>query len=403
MKKPGLIMFSFATIFSLVACGTNTKDNKKIHLENPSDTSQCTANCKAYIDAMRAQHEEIENDYVLNDLKGAQGVDIRNYDDVEPGPYSDVSTGVDLKFNVDEGFSADKYTVKLSLNSDMSDAKEFEVEEDNKVNVNNLLVNTTYYWQVSAGDEVSDVANFTTGDYPRWISAQPLFNVRDNGGYMTSFGRRIKQGLVFRGGEITTKEFTRGGEKHIQTVSEESKDIFKNVMKIGVELDLRSSTENEGNYTSCGFADDGDIDYLLCDAGSYENYINNPKKIVDIFNAFAHADEKPVYYHCYGGADRTGTVGFLLGAILGMSYTDLVIDFELTSYSSIQTRERKRSHLRREGNWDRWDALIDALKGQRNWLDEDPLTDNVERYLNSKGVTSEVIEQIRDVMLEPAE
>ena len=352
---------------------------------------------------MRAQHEEIENDYVLNDLKGAEGVDIRNYDDVEPGPYSDVSTGVDLKFNVDEGFSADKYTVKLSLNSDMSDAKEFEVEEDNKVNVNNLLVNTTYYWQVSAGDEVSDVANFTTGDYPRWISAQPLFNVRDNGGYMTSFGRRIKQGLVFRGGEITTKEFTRGGEKHIQTVSEESKDIFKNVMKIGVELDLRSSTENEGNYTSCGFADDGDIDYLLCDAGSYENYINNPKKIVDIFNAFAHADEKPVYYHCYGGADRTGTVGFLLGAILGMSYTDLVIDFELTSYSSIQTRERKRSHLRREGNWDRWDALIDALKGQRNWLDEDPLTDNVERYLNSKGVTSEVIEQIRDVMLEPAE
>ncbi len=134
MKKPGLIMFSFATIFSLVACGTSTKDNKKIHLENPSDTSQCTANCKAYIDAMRAQHEEIEDDYVLNDLKGAQGVDIRNYDDVEPGPYSDVSTGVDLKFNVDEGFSADKYTVKLSLNSDMSDAKEIEVEEDNKVN-----------------------------------------------------------------------------------------------------------------------------------------------------------------------------------------------------------------------------------------------------------------------------
>ena len=400
MKKPGLLIFSLGTIFSLVACGSTPKKESKIHLENPTDVSQCTSNCKAYVDAMREQHELIEDDYVLNNLRGNSGVDIRNYDDVEPGPYSDVSTGVDLKFNVDEDFSAEEYTVKVSLNENMSDAKEYTVKDANSVNVNNLFVNKTYYWQVSAGDEVSEVNSFTTGDYPRWISAQPLFNVRDNGGYMTSFGKRIKQGLVFRGGEITTKEFSRSGEKHIQTVSEASKEIFRNVMKIGVELDLRSATENEGNYNACGFAENGDIDYLLCDAGSYENYINNPKKIVDIFNAFANADEKPVYYHCYGGADRTGTVGFLLGAILGMSYTDLVIDFELTSYSSISTRERKRSHLRREGNWDRWDALISALTGQSYWVSEDSLLDNVERYLNAKGVTHEVCEQIRSVMIE---
>ena len=403
MKKPGLLIFSLGTIFSLVACGSTPKKASKIHLENPSDVSQCTSNCKAYVDAMREQHETIEDDYILNNLKGNAGVDIRNYDDVEPGPYSDVSTGVDLKFNVDEGFTAEKYNVKVSLNEDMSDAKEYSVEDGNSVNVNNLFVNKTYYWQVSAGDEVSEVSSFTTGDYPRWISAQPLFNVRDNGGYMTSYGKRIKQGLVFRGGEITTKEFNRSGEKHIKTVTEESKDVFKNVMKIGVELDLRSATENEGNYTSCGFADDGDIDYLLCDAGSYENYINNPKKIVEIFNAFANADKKPVYYHCYGGADRTGTVGFLLGAILGMSYTDLVIDFELTSYSSISTRERKRSHLRREGNWDRWDALISSLTGQATWASEDTLLNNVEKYLNANGVTHDVCEQIRKVMIEDYE
>ena len=399
MKKPGLFLFSIATIFSLVACGT-PKDNSKIHLENPTDLSQCTSNCKAYIDAMRAQHEEIEDDYIINDLKGAEGVDIRNYDDVEPGPYSDVSTGIDLKFNVDEEFSASTYTVKLSTNKDMSGATEYEVTEGNSINVNNLFVNTTYYWQVSAEGESSKVSSFTTGDYPRWISARPLFNVRDNGGYMTSYGKRIKQGLVYRGGEITTKAFTRSGEEHIKTVTEESKAIFKDVMKIGVELDLRSSTENEGNYTSCGFADDGDIDYLLCDAGSYENYIKNPKKIVDIFNAFANADQKPVYYHCYGGADRTGTIGFLLGAILGMSYTDLVIDFELTSYSAIQTRERKRSHLRREGNWDRWDALIAELEKRSDWDKSDTINNNVVRYLNANGVTNEVIQQIRDVMLE---
>ena len=189
MKKPGLFIFSLATIFSLVACGSKPVKESKIHLENPTDVSQCTSNCKAYIDAMREQQKTIDDDYILNDLKGSAGVDIRNFDDVEPGPYSDVSTGVDLKFNVDEGFSADKYTVKLSLNENMSDAKEVEIEDENTVNFNNLFVNTTYYWQVTAGDEVSAVSSFTTGDYPRWISAQPLFNVRDNGGYMTSFGK----------------------------------------------------------------------------------------------------------------------------------------------------------------------------------------------------------------------
>ena len=86
-----------------------------------------------------------------------------------------------------------------------------------------------------------------------------------------------------------------------------------------------------------------------------------------------------------------------------MSYTDLVIDFELTSYSSISTRERKRSHLRREGNWDRWDALISSLTGQSYWVSEDPLLDNVERYLNAKGVTHEVCEKIRQVMIEDYE
>ena len=63
-----------------MACGSTPKKASKIHLENPSDVSQCTSNCKAYIDAMREQHETIEDDYILNNLKGPnlKNIEINN-------------------------------------------------------------------------------------------------------------------------------------------------------------------------------------------------------------------------------------------------------------------------------------------------------------------------------------
>ena len=67
--------------------------------------------------------------------------------------------------------------------------------------------------------------------------------------------------------------------------------------------------------------------FKLLSISSYDNGMkNNTSQIKQVFEAFAQADQHPVYYHCYGGADRTGVVGFMLGALLGMSYTDLVID-----------------------------------------------------------------------------
>ena len=108
------------------------------------------------------------------------------------------------------------------------------------------------------------------------------------------------------------------------------------------------------------------------------------------------------YYHCYGGADRTGTIGFLLGALLGMSYTDLVIDFELTSYSSNPSRNY-RSHLR-EGPYNYWPELVDYLKNTLGWSSTKTIKQGAEEYLKSKcSVSQSTIDAIRAKMLEPAE
>ncbi|MBO7515848.1 MAG: serine hydroxymethyltransferase, partial [Lachnospiraceae bacterium] len=44
---------------------------------------------------------------------------------------------------------------------------------------------------------------------------------------------------------------------------------------------------------------------------------------------------KPVYYHCQNGADRTGTMGFLIVALLGMGESDLAKDYELTTFCEV--------------------------------------------------------------------
>ena len=314
---------------------------------------------------------------------------------------SDRNEGVTLKFEVAEGSEAEEYTVLVADNDQFENAKELTTT-GNSVNVQNLFVNTEYYWKVVAGDLESEVGTFETADYPRWISARPLYNVRDNGGYMTESGKRVKQGLVYRGGEITTT--TTSG--HYNTIADSSKAVFRDVMDIGVELDLRGASDIYDGYKACAFAENGDIEYAQYAIKSYEQTFTQTRTMIaPIFEILKEADQKHVYYHCFGGADRTGTLGFLLNGVLGVSYTDLVIDFELTSYSSINN-EHIRNHMNgHQHQYDRWPALINQLKtdttGGYKWDDNALLMDNIENFLvKACSVPQATIDTIRDIMLE---
>ena len=450
MKNTRKVVFSLVALFALTACGGNQNGsaNESIFtLINPENTSMLTENCQKYIDDMREQEKGLGDDkYKITDLGGEAGVNIdeasskRNIA-MEDRVYldkgdvngqnrsmgqipdrSDKSMGVDLKFNVKEGFTADEYKVLVSKDQNFSDAKEL-VAKNNEVNVNNLFVNTQYYWKVVAGNEESEVGTFTTGDYPRWITARSLtgedggrgiYNVRDMGGYMTDSGKRVKQGLVFRGGEITT--MSSGG--HYNTITPTAKRVFREDMGMvgGVELDLRGAGDISDGYKANGFAENGDIEYRQIAIKSYEETFtkngsgqNNATEaranVAAIFELLNNADQKPVYYHCFGGADRTGTIGFLLNGVLGVSYTDLVIDFELTSYSSIDN-EHIRCHIQGyQHSYDRWPSLINQIKtdtaGGYAYNQDLPLKKNLENFLTKAcGVPETTINHIRDIMLE---
>lgn len=430
MKNIKTYVFSLGMVFLLAACNGNNpvgptsiesqessqSANQGITLIAPEDTSMVSEKVKAYVDAMREQEKSLTDPYKYDDLFGENGVTVENF--LDEGDVagknatvsgaipdrSDKSMGVNLSYTLsDELEASDAKTTKILIGqkSDLSDAKEIYTTEKT-VNVNNLFVNTDYYWQVQVGNVSSEIGSFKTGDYPRWITARPMYNVRDNGGYMTVSGKRVKQGLVYRGGEITNRTW----QEHLLTNGETSKEAFRNVMNIGVELDLRGPSDIGDGYNACAFAENGDIEYVQLAIKSYEQtFTNTRSNVAPIFEILKNADKKPVYYHCYGGADRTGTIGFLLNGLLGVSYTDLVIDFELTSYSSINN-EHIRNHIPgHQHQYDRWPKLIEQLQkdttGGYAYDANLPLYENIENFLvKACSVPQETINKIRNIMLE---
>ena len=433
MKNMKYAIFSLGMVLLLASCNANNPSsnqqsqgpkNGNFTLVNPEDTSMLTAKVKSYIDAMREQEKSLSDPYKYDDLGGEAGVTVENF--LDEGEVegqnrtvngkipnrSDRNEGVNLKFEVKEGHEADEYKVLVADNDKFDNAKELKPGEDNSVNVQNLFVNTKYYWKVVTDNEESNVSSFETADYPRWITCRAvgvddgrgIYNVRDMGGYMTESGKRVKQGLVFRGGEITT--MTSSG--HYNTITETAKKAFREVMGMvgGVELDLRGASDIGDGYKACGFAENGDIEYKQYAIKSYEQtFINTRNMVAPIFEILKDADEKPVYYHCFGGADRTGTLGFLLNGLLGVSYTDLVIDFELTSYSSINN-EHIRNHIPgHQHQYDRWPALITQLQsdttGGYKYDSSALLKDNIYNFLNKAcSVPTETLDHIIDIMLE---
>ena len=431
-------VFSLAMVLFLAACSAGgdksqadnssaAPKNENFVLIDPTDTSMVSSKVKAYVDAMREQEESLDDPYDLGDgqLGGEVGVQVENFLDEgdvngknqtvngQIPDRSDKNMGVELKFESKLDLEPNEYKVLVADNEDFENAKELVPNDNLEVNARNLFVNTEYYWKVVAGDEESEVKTFETGDYPRWILARSLtgeeggrgiYNVRDNGGYMTSSGKRVKQGLVYRGGEITT--MTSSG--HYNTITEVAKKVFREDMGMvgGIELDLRGNSDIGDGYKACGFAEDGDIDYVMHAIKSYEQtFTQTRSEVAPIFEILKNADKKPVYYHCFGGADRTGTIGFLLNGVLGVSYTDLVIDFELTSYSSINN-EHIRSHIQgHQHSYDRWPALINQIKndttGGYKYDADASLEDNIENFLvKACSVPQSTIDTIRDIMLE---
>ena len=323
--------------------------------------------------------------------------------------------GVPVKFSW-KGNGSIKYTLYLADNENFDNADTYVTSGlKNEIEVYNLVPATTYYYKVEGtrpGD-CSETLQFSTGALStRFITADGMANTRDIGGYKSINGT-VNYGKIYRG--------SLGGG--INGLTAEGGKTLENELKIKTEIDLRSGAKQKTEYLSEA------VGYYKFDVGSYtdifdevtrnsllagarRNSVSQSSEMKKLFEVLADESNYPVIIHCDNGADSTGTVAFLINALLGVSENDLVKDFELSSFSKL-SGARYRSALNADKTafddtgvmqndgkaFVAFGATLNALKSNYG-ISGKSLSYAVENFLTSYvGVSGETIENIRKIML----
>lgn len=224
----------------------------------------------------------------------------------------------------DGGAARGAYVVTVSRRPDLAEPVAQLRVEGGCADVPLLHVGTRYYWRVvaeEAGAGASETASFDTHDLPpRWIHVPGITNVRDLGGWPLEDGARIRQGLVYRSSEMN-------GHVSIQPAG---RRVMEEGLGIRTDLDLRG----EGEPVEA-VLDPARVDWFhipIRPYGEILHEIHHPgyRRIIALF---ADPARYPVLLHCWGGADRAGTIAYFLHAILGGRPDLLRRDYELTTQS----------------------------------------------------------------------
>ena len=345
------------------------------------------------------------------------------------------------------GLRIDLYELK---DGERVDTITYLVDKDTTtISLNNLKVDTYYDWTVTAisGDKsvVSEANRFHTVDGKvRFIDIDGLSNVRDCGGWTGLDGKRIKQGLLYRGEEFNKQNNGRAGNSasdyhydpskadannpYGQKITEKGIDTVVNELKIKTEVDIRGyetfDWESRINYqpAECGglvgALPDGstdpekgvvgiteDVNYVICpvhtnrDKIYYDSYGRTAVK--NFFSMLADNDGYlPIYFHCAQGKDRTGFLATLFQALLGVSKEDILRDYLLSNLG--KTGSVSISKI--TSNYNYVDYFLEGKEvtndGKKDKAEGSTIAERAYNYLLSCGLTEGQLKTIRDNFLE---
>ncbi len=315
----------------------------------------------------------------------------------------------------------ESFTVRYSVKSDFSDYKEIEYKPKRSsrlysVNLGILFPDTRYYAFIYATSEPeckSEIIGFKTENCGvRLINltdenGQGPRNVRDIGGYSGLDGKRIRYGMIYRGGYLNH----RYGADDAYALTDHGANIMANELGIKSEIDLRTSgaddvdarAEEKLPQTKNQICEDNP--YYKFTVTQYDlifNSLQSQENIKNIFQTLAKSESYPLYLHCNAGADRTGTICALIEFLLGVSEESATRDFELTSFSPFGKHTRVYVQQNDSSNYIAWGKFIERLKSFDNDGNGN-LTTATEKYLLSLGVTRFEIDSIRSILLETLE
>lgn len=287
-------------------------------------------------------------------------------------------------FSKDEDITEEpRYAVVLvSQNEDLSDARRY-VSAGTGIHVDDLLVNTDYFWQVEAhfADRtvLSDVFKIHTAHHFRTYFVPDVSNTRDLGGYSTSFKKTVRQGMIIRGANL-------------DGIHSEAKKILLGKLNIRTDLDLRAPGEGKagGKYSPLGES----VNYVNISAPLYLGIKEEDKQeaLASEIRVFTNEENYPIYFHCAIGRDRTGTLALLLLGLLGVPEDMIERDYEMSFLSYSGSADETPVELMLKGNYVPTVDYLNTFEGRT-------FADKVVSFLKSIGITQEEIDAIRNIML----
>ncbi len=276
---------------------------------------------------------------------------------------------------------AEKVQLYLSEKETFENAWVYEMKTGmDNIDVYNLKPATKYFYRLditlTGGNVVGTSGNFVTKDTVRMMQIDGIVNVRDIGGWQVVGGQKIRRGMLYRGSELD------GAVETDYRLTENGLSQMVHRLGIRYDMDLRSESEIANPVNALGDA----VGHKYYGTAMYRNAIKeeNYGVLKAIFSDLANPSNYPMYMHCTYGRDRTGTICYLLEALLGVSDSDLYKEYELSGFVNDYVDVKDFSGLI---------AHVDTLPGNST-------QQKVENLLLSAGVTPNQIASIRQILLE---
>ncbi len=169
-------------------------------------------------------------------------------------------------------------------------------------------------------------------------------------------------------------------------LNDEMKTYIKQDLGVKIDLDLRSELECLG---MTGSPAGEPVKWIMIPFSSYGGMQGETGKnaFKKAFRLFLNEDNYPLLFHCIAGQDRTGSLAFILNALLGVDEEELYKDWEVTGFWNKSSKFNHKLRFQHLVNG------FDSFPG-------DTIHARVENYVLSLGFTAEDIAKFRNLMLE---
>lgn len=177
---------------------------------------------------------------------------------------------------------------------------------------------------------------------------ESINNFRDFGGYRTQNGTRLKEGLLYRSGDLskaTDADLEQIATLGIKTVCDLRSEIERRKEPDRVptakpftffNIPMRPIIDYHGRSLhrlfSLMFGSERRIDYVAESYQAYREYATRYlPQLKALFHRISNPENLPVLIHCSAGKDRTGVVSSLIQLVLGVPLDTAMDDYLKTN------------------------------------------------------------------------